>query len=105
MNTVNLTVSKSDCKSLLSSLHSSLEAMDYPNTGVFSECLKLILQSYLRGRGIHLDGVTQQKCKEKYVLFLADVLWEVAVEDETYDWFIRWITRLDKMMKEREISP
>jgi hypothetical protein len=27
------------------------------------------------------------------------------VEDETYDWFIRWITRLDKMMKEREISP
>ena len=54
---------------------------------------------------MRLDGVNQQKYKEEYVLFLADVLWDMAVEDEAYDWFIRWITRLEKVAKQREIMP
>ena len=66
---VLLPVSKSDCKSLLNSLKHTLEHMDYPNTGIFSECLKLVTQGYLRGRGIRLDGFNQQKEKEQYVLF------------------------------------
>ena len=100
-----LSVPKSDCKSLLNSLYCTIDAMDYPNTAIFSECFKVLLQSYLRGRGVRLDGVNQQKYKEEYVLFLADVLWDMAVEDEAYDWFIRWITRLEKVAKQREIMP
>ena len=105
LRTIPITVPKSDCKSLLNSLYCTIETIDYPNTAVFSECLKLLVQSYLRGRGVRLDGINQQKDKEHYVLYLADVLWEMAVDNAEYDWFIRWIVKLEKVVKEREVLP
>ncbi len=98
-----LPVSKSDCKSLLNSLKCTLEQIDYPSIGIFSECLKLITQGYLRGRGIYLDGFNQQKKKEQYVLFLSDVMWEMALEDDSYKWFVKWVARLESAEKEKEI--
>ena len=100
-----LPVSKSDCKSLLTSLRCTLEQIDYPNTGIFSECLKLLTQGYLRGRGVRLDGFNQQKEKEQYVLFLADVMWETALEDASCEWFVRWVSRLECAVKEKEVLP
>lgn len=96
-------VSKSDCKSLLSSLKYTLEQIDYPNTGIFSECLKLLTQGYLRGRGIRLDGFSQQKEKEQYVLFLADVMWEMSLEEDSYRWFVEWVKKLESAVKEKEV--
>ena len=98
-----LPVSKSDCKSLLTSLRCTLEQIDYPNTGIFSECLKLITQGYLRGRGVRLDGFNQQKEKEQYVLFIADVMWEMALEDDSCEWFVRWVKKLESAVKEKEV--
>ena len=98
-----LPVSKRDCKSLLNSLKFTLKYIDYPNTGIFAECLKLLTQGYLRGRGIYLDGVNQQKKKEQYVLFLADVMWETALEDESCEWFVKWVSRLEGAVKEKEV--
>ena len=98
-----LPVSKSDCKSLLNSLKCTLEQIDYPNTGIFSECLKLLTQSYLRGRGVRLDGFNQQKEKEQYVLFIADVMWEMALEDDSCEWFVRWVKKLESAVKEKEV--
>ena len=105
VKTTLLTIPKSDCKSLLNNLYCTIETIDYPNTGIFSECLKLLIQSYLRGRGVRLDGINQQKDKEQHILFLADTLWDMAVEHESYDWFIRWIVKLEKVVKERELKP
>jgi len=98
-----LPVSKSDCKSLLNSLKYILEQIDYPNVGIFSECLKLISQGYLRGRGVHLDGFNQQKKKEQYVLFLSDVMWEMALEENSCKWFVEWVSRLESAVKEKEL--
>jgi len=98
-----LPVSKSDCKSLLNSLKYTLEQIDYPNTGIFSECLKLLTQGYLRGRGVRLDGFNQQKEKEQYVLFLADVMWEMALEEDSCKWFVEWVSKLESAVKEKEV--
>jgi len=100
---VLLPVSKSDRKSLLNSLKCTLEQIDYPNTGIFSECLKLIIQGYLRGRGIRLDGINQQKEKEQYVLFIADVMWEMALEEDSCKWFVKWVSKLEAAVKEKEV--
>lgn len=98
-----LPVSKSDCKSLLNSLKYALEQIDYPNTGIFSECLKLLTQGYLRGRGVRLDGFNQQKEKEQYVLFLADVMWEMALEEDSCKWFVEWVSKLEGAVREKEV--
>ena len=94
-----LTVSRNDGKSLLNSLYYTIESIDYPNTGTFSECLKLLIHSYLRGRGLRLDGISQNKKKEEYTIYLANILWDMATENESYDWFVWWIDKVEKAMK------
>ena len=100
-----LTVSHHDGKSLLNSLFYTLESIDYPNTGTFSECLKLIIHGYLRGRGFRLDGISQHKQKEEYTISLANVLWDVAAGDESYDWFVWWVSKIEKAVEERDMLP
>ena len=105
LNSSLLTMSKHDGKSLLNSLYYTIESIDYPNTGIFSECLKLIIHGYLRGRGLRLDGISQHRQKEEYTISLANILWDMATEDESYGWFVWWVAKIERAVEEREIMP
>jgi len=102
---LDVTISAGDSRSLLGILEYTLRQYDYATPHVFSFLLHAVIHSYVRGRGIKLDGVHQQKQRDDISLQIADTLWEYASDNAKYVWFVEWVKRLDKSMKEREVRP
>ena len=102
---MDITVSAGDSRSLLGILEYTLRQYDYATPHVFSLLLNAVIYSYIRGRGIKLDGIHQQRQRDDVSLQIADTLWEYASDNAKYVWFVEWVDKLDKSMKEREVRP
>lgn len=102
---MDIAVSTGDSKSLLGILEYTLRQYDYSTPHVFSLLLNAVICSYIRGRGLKLDGIHQQKQRDEIALQIADTLWEYASDNARYVWFVEWVRKLDKSMKEREVRP
>lgn len=102
---MNLNVSTDDSKSILGILDGALHKYDYVTPFLFSTLLDVAIYSYIRGKGVKVDGVHQHKKRDEVALQIADTLWEFATDDPKYAWFVKWMKRLDKAIVEREIKP
>jgi hypothetical protein len=101
----DIVISKSDSKSLLTAIKIAIDDCDYVTANMFEAFLDVAVSSYLRGKGLRLDGLHQQKNRDYASLQVADALWEFASDESSYSWFVEWIARLDSSLAEKELLP